>query len=58
MLVGRPFNPHKEFTGALVPEALCRYKQLSPGAKICYGRLARWAALAERIVVAEQRSAR
>src|SRR5437660_664031 len=41
--VGQPFNPYKRFHGALVPEAICRYKGLSPGAKLVYGRLCRYA---------------
>jgi hypothetical protein len=41
--VGQPFNPYKLFTGIFVPEALVRYRGLSCGAKIAYGRLARYA---------------
>jgi hypothetical protein len=41
--VGQPFNPYKRFPGAQIPEAICRYKGLSPGAKLAYGRLARFA---------------
>ena len=42
MHIGQIFNPYALFTGALVPEALCRCRSLRPGAKICYGRLARY----------------
>ena len=41
--VGRPFNPYKLFTGAFIPEAVCKYRGLSPGAKLVYGRLCRYA---------------
>ena len=40
--VGEPFRPYKRFKSALVPEALCRYEGLSQGAKLCWGRLARY----------------
>jgi hypothetical protein len=40
---GQPFNPYKRFPGAQVPEGICRYKGLSPGAKLVYGRLCRYA---------------
>jgi hypothetical protein len=41
--VGQPFNPFRLFTGIFIPEALVRYKDLSAGAKLAYGRLARYA---------------
>jgi hypothetical protein len=41
--IGQPFNPYKLFTGIFVPEALVRYRGLSCGSKIAYGRLARYA---------------
>jgi len=41
--IGQPFNPYKLFTGVFIPEALTRYRALSSGAKIVYGRLARYA---------------
>lgn len=40
---GQAFNPYGLFTGIFVPEALARFTQLSPGAKLAYGRLARYA---------------
>ena len=40
---GQPFNPHGLFYGVFVPEALVRCKDLSPGAKLAYGRLVRYA---------------
>jgi len=43
LAVGQPFNPYKLFTGILIPEALVRFRGLSSGAKIAYGRLARYA---------------
>ena len=41
--IGQAFNPYKLFTGICIPEALVRYRGLSCGAKIAYGRLARYA---------------
>jgi hypothetical protein len=43
MQVGQPFNPFKLFTGIFIPEGLVRAKAISPGAKLAYGRLARYA---------------
>jgi len=43
MRVGQAFNPFKLFTGSFIPEAIVRYRGLSPGAKLTYGRLARYA---------------
>ena len=40
---GRPFNPFRFFTGIFIPEALVRCRLISPGAKLAYGRLARYA---------------
>lgn len=39
----KPFNPFRLFNGLFVPEALARHRGLSPGAKLAYGRLARYA---------------
>ena len=41
--IGQPFNPYRLFTGIFIPEALVRYQGLTCGAKIAYGRLARYA---------------
>jgi len=41
--VGQPFNPFKLFNGIFIPEALVRYRGLTLGAKVAYGRLARYA---------------
>jgi len=41
--VGQPFNPFRLFTGIFIPEALVRSNLVSPGAKMAYGRLARYA---------------
>ncbi len=41
--VGAKFSPYRLFTGLFIPEALARWDDLSPGAKLCYGRLARYA---------------
>jgi Helix-turn-helix domain len=43
MQVGQPFNPFKLFTGIFIPEGLVRAKELSAGAKLTFGRLARYA---------------
>jgi hypothetical protein len=40
---GQRFNPFGLFHGVFIPEALTRFKGLSPGAKIAYGRLVRYA---------------
>lgn len=40
---GQPFNPYGLFHGIYIPEALVRCKEISPGAKLAYGRLARYA---------------
>jgi hypothetical protein len=42
-LIGEPFNPYKQFPGIFVPEPICRFKGLSAGAKMIYGRLCRYA---------------
>src|ERR1017187_6441753 len=41
--VGQPFNPFGLFTGIFIPDALVRSTIISPGAKLVYGRLARYA---------------
>ena len=41
--VGQPFNPFGLFNGIFIPDALAREKGVSRGAKIVYGRLARYA---------------
>jgi hypothetical protein len=43
MNIGQPFNPFRLFTGIFIPEGLVRAKGISPGAKLAYGRLARYA---------------
>lgn len=43
MKIGERFNPFRMFMGAFVPEALCRYRGVSPGAKLVYARLYRFA---------------
>lgn len=40
--VGQSFIPFKLFTGIFIPEALVRSNLVSPGAKMTYGRLARY----------------
>jgi hypothetical protein len=42
-VVGQEFNPYKLFTGICIPEAIVRHRGLSDGAKLAYGRLARYA---------------
>ena len=41
--IGQPFNPYKLFNGSFIPEQVCRFRGLSPGAKLIYGRLYRYA---------------
>lgn len=43
MISGQPFNPFRLFYGVFIPEALVRFPDVSPGAKLCYGRLTRYA---------------
>lgn len=40
---GEPFNPYRMFNGLFIPEALARYTLISAGAKLAWGRLARYA---------------
>ena len=42
MELGQPFNPYRLFYGIFLPEALLGYPKVSPGAKLCYGRLSRY----------------
>ena len=37
------FNPYRLFTGSWIPEWLLERTEISPGAKLCYARLARFA---------------
>ena len=41
--VGQAFNPFGLFTGIFIPDALVRSMTISAGAKLTYGRLARYA---------------
>jgi len=41
--VGQPFNPFKLYCGSFIPEPICKYRGLSLGAKVIYGRLCRYA---------------
>src|SRR5690242_3185637 len=43
MQPGQPFNPYKHFTGSWLPTWLLQRRELSPGAKLVYARLARYA---------------
>ncbi len=40
---GEPFNPYRMFTGLYIPEGLARCAWISAGAKLAWGRLARYA---------------
>jgi len=40
---GEPFNPYRLFTGLFIPEGLARCPWISAGAKLAWGRLARYA---------------
>ena len=35
-------NPYKRFVGSLIPNWLLQRKEISPGAKLCYGRLCQY----------------
>jgi hypothetical protein len=37
MKIGERFNPYKRFPGIHIPEPVCKYRGLSPGAKLVYG---------------------
>jgi hypothetical protein len=41
--IGQPFNPFGLFVGIFIPDALVRTTGISAGAKLTYGRLARYA---------------
>jgi hypothetical protein len=41
--VGERFNPYQRFPGIFIPEPICMFRGLSPGAKLVYGRLCRYA---------------
>lgn len=43
LTAGQPFNPYRLFTGIFIPQALASNPNISPGAKLVYGRLARYA---------------
>jgi DNA-binding transcriptional regulator YhcF (GntR family) len=40
---GEAFNPYRMFTGLFIPEVLARSDRISAGAKLAWGRLARYA---------------
>ena len=40
---GHPFNPYRMFNGLFIPEGLARSRAVSRGAKLVWGRLARYA---------------
>ena len=39
---GERVNIHKLLNGIWIPEAMLKYRDISPGAKLCYGRLCRY----------------
>jgi len=41
--IGQPFNPFGMFNGCFIPEALMSFQSISPGAKLAYARLTRYA---------------
>jgi len=43
MKPGERFNPYGLFNGSFLPEQISRFKRLSLGAKVIYGRLCRFA---------------
>jgi helix-turn-helix protein len=40
--LGQPFNPYRMFVGLFIPEGLARSSRISAGAKLAWGRLARY----------------
>ena len=40
---GERFNPYRQYNGTFIPEPVARYRGASPGAKMIYGRLYRYA---------------
>jgi hypothetical protein len=40
---GQPFNPYRMSKGLFIPEGLSRCDRISPGAKLAWGRLKRYA---------------
>jgi len=66
---GERFNPYRTFVGAMTPNWLMRMPGLSPGAKLCYARMAQFAGndgnvfateetLAKELGVSERQAAR
>ena len=43
MKVGEVYNPYKLFVGLHIPNAVAQLTTLTPGAKLCYGRLSQYA---------------
>ena len=41
--IGQPFNPFRLFTGIFIPDGMVRSTSISPGAKLTYARLTRYA---------------
>jgi hypothetical protein len=41
--IGEPFNPWRRFHTIIIPDAIAQYPELSPGAKLVYGTLLRFA---------------
>ena len=39
MQIGERYNPRGIFTGVYIPESLVKHKDISPGAKLAFGRL-------------------
>lgn len=63
--IGQPFSPYRLFEGAFIPECIMRYAGISPAAKLCWARLARFcgkfrecwprlSVLAEELAVSER----
>jgi hypothetical protein len=34
--IGERFNPYRIFNGIFIPEAICKYRGVSPGSKLVY----------------------
>lgn len=51
---GERFNPYRMFVGAMTPNWLMRIPGLSPGAKLCYARMAQFAGKDGRVYATEE----
>lgn len=43
MKIGEPYNPRNLFVGVYIPSGIVEHPHLTPGAKLCFGRLCQFA---------------